>query len=55
MEYFQYFWRDESQERHTSEHIAEMLQKMCTEWSLRTAKVSAVVKDNAENMVKSPA
>lgn len=39
----------ESNERLTSEHIAEMLLKTCTEWS---NKVSFVVTDNAANMVK---
>lgn len=39
-------------ERHTSEYIAEMLTKTCNEWGFDTEKVTAVVTDNAANMVK---
>lgn len=42
----------QSNERHTSEHIAEMLLQTCTEWGIDKDKVSAVVTDNAANMVK---
>lgn len=39
-------------ERHTSEYIAQMLTKTCEEWGLCTDQVTAVVTDNAANMVK---
>lgn len=39
-------------ERHTSEYIAQMLLKTCNDWGFDTEKVSAVVTDNAVNMVK---
>lgn len=39
-------------ERHTSEYIAQMLTKTCEEWGFNTDKVTAVVTDNAANMVK---
>lgn len=42
----------QSNERYTSEHIAEMLLKTCSEWGIASDKVSAVVTDNAANMVK---
>ncbi|KAF2884629.1 hypothetical protein ILUMI_21537 [Ignelater luminosus] len=42
----------QSNERHTSEHIAEMLLKTCTEWGIDRDKISSVVTDNAANMVK---
>lgn len=42
----------QSSERHTSEHIAEMLLQTCTEWGIDKNKVSAVVTDNPANMVK---
>ncbi|KAJ8710662.1 hypothetical protein PYW08_009177 [Mythimna loreyi] len=42
----------QSNERHTSEHIAEMLLNTCTEWGIDKDNVSAVVTDNAANMVK---
>lgn len=42
----------QSNERHTSEHIAEMLLNTCSEWGIDKDKVSAVVTDNAANMVK---
>ncbi|CAB3251490.1 unnamed protein product [Arctia plantaginis] len=41
----------ESNERHTSEHISKMLLKICAEWDKDKNKVSAVITDNAENMV----
>ncbi|KAF2897468.1 hypothetical protein ILUMI_08708 [Ignelater luminosus] len=37
----------QSNERHTSEHIAEMLLKTCTEWGIDRDKISSVVTDNA--------
>lgn len=39
-------------ERHTSEYIAENLIKTCNDWGVDSDKVSAVVTDNAANMVK---
>ncbi|XP_074115784.1 E3 SUMO-protein ligase ZBED1-like [Cotesia typhae] len=42
----------ESNDRHTSEHISDMLLKTCAEWNIDNDKVSAVVTDNAANMVK---
>lgn len=39
-------------ERHTSEYIAQLLTKTCEEWGFNTDKVTAVVTDNAANMVK---
>ncbi|KAF2891476.1 hypothetical protein ILUMI_14697 [Ignelater luminosus] len=42
----------QSNERHTSEHIPEMLLKTCTEWRIDRDKISSVVTDNAANMVK---
>ncbi|KAF2899429.1 hypothetical protein ILUMI_06747 [Ignelater luminosus] len=42
----------QSNERHTSEHIAEMLLKTCTEWGIDRDKISYLVTDNAANMVK---
>lgn len=39
-------------ERHTSEYIAQMLTKTSEEWGFNTDKVTAVVIDNAANMVK---
>ncbi|KAF2881919.1 hypothetical protein ILUMI_24249 [Ignelater luminosus] len=42
----------QSNERHTSEHIAEMLLKTCTEWGIDRDKISSVVTDNTANMVK---
>lgn len=39
-------------ERHTSEYITGMLIKNCDDWGFNTDKVSAVVTDNAVNMVK---
>ncbi|CAK1547969.1 unnamed protein product [Leptosia nina] len=39
-------------ERHTSEYIAQTLTKTCEEWGFNTDKVTAVVTDNAANMVK---
>ncbi|KAF2882058.1 hypothetical protein ILUMI_24106 [Ignelater luminosus] len=42
----------QSNERHTSEHIAEMLLKTCTEWGTDRDKISSVVTDNVANMVK---
>ncbi|KAF2892451.1 hypothetical protein ILUMI_13722, partial [Ignelater luminosus] len=39
-----------SNERHTSEHIAEMLLKTCTEWGIDRDKISSVVTDNVANM-----
>ncbi|XP_022823347.1 zinc finger BED domain-containing protein 1-like [Spodoptera litura] len=42
----------ESNDRHTSEHISDMLLNTCTEWNIDNDKVSAVVTDNAANMVK---
>ncbi|CAK1602973.1 unnamed protein product [Parnassius mnemosyne] len=41
----------QSNERHTSEHITQMLLDTCTEWGIDKNKVSAVVTDNAANMV----
>ncbi|CAH1113868.1 unnamed protein product [Psylliodes chrysocephalus] len=38
--------------RHTSEYIAEMLLNICKEWGIKNDQVSAVVTDNAANMVK---
>ncbi|XP_046975191.1 E3 SUMO-protein ligase ZBED1-like [Vanessa cardui] len=40
----------ESNDRHTSEHISDMLLKTCSEWNIDNDKVSAVVTDNAANM-----
>ncbi|XP_017485535.1 PREDICTED: zinc finger BED domain-containing protein 4-like [Rhagoletis zephyria] len=42
----------ELDERHTSEYIAEKLLKACVEWKVETDKLSAVITDNAANMVK---
>ncbi|XP_039949753.1 zinc finger BED domain-containing protein 4-like [Bactrocera tryoni] len=42
----------QSNERHTSQHIAEMLLNTCDEWSIDKDQISAVVTDNAPNMVK---
>lgn len=39
-------------ERHSSEYITQMLTKTCEEWGFNTDKVTAVVTDNAANMVK---
>lgn len=42
----------ELNERHTSEYISEMLTNTCKEWGIGIEKVSAVITDNAANMVK---
>lgn len=39
-------------ERHTSDYIASKLRKTCEQWGLDCNKVTAVVTDNAANMVK---
>ncbi|XP_075213813.1 E3 SUMO-protein ligase ZBED1-like [Lycorma delicatula] len=42
----------ELDERHTSQYISEMLLKTCAEWGTKKDNVTAVVTDNAANMVK---
>ncbi|CAK1599136.1 unnamed protein product [Parnassius mnemosyne] len=42
----------ELDERHTSQYISEMLLKTCVEWGIKKDNVTAVVTDNAANMVK---
>lgn len=42
----------ELDERHTSQYISEMLLRTCEEWGINKDNVTAVVTDNAANMVK---
>ncbi|CAG4952920.1 unnamed protein product [Parnassius apollo] len=42
----------ELDERHTSQYISQMLLKTCAEWGIKKDNVTAVVTDNAANMVK---
>lgn len=42
----------ELDERHTSQYISEMLSRTCEEWGINKDNVTAVVTDNAANMVK---
>lgn len=42
----------ELDERHTSQYISEILLKTCAEWGIKKDNATAVVTDNAANMVK---
>lgn len=38
--------------RHTAEYLSQMLLNTCSEWGIYTENISAVVNDNAANIVK---
>jgi len=42
----------ELEERYNAEYLATVFQNMCSDWNITSKKISAVVTDNASNIVK---